>query len=239
MNKGTKDKNPVGYHFPSLRKDRMHVRNMINHVRTFIEENVPAGDTICVSCSAGIDSMCLADILYRVYRISERNPVCVLHVNHGLRPMENPIEHDLIASNCKEKGLDSHILDGKINKGVGLQDRARSVRYKAIFDFASKANVKDIFVAHNKNDVVEGMMIKLFQGRIDNSDGQFKVYGLKPNHNIGTFTIFRPLLSFTRKDVERYMKTMNLKWHEDSSNKTDDYLRNYIRHNVIPKTFLA
>lgn len=241
-----KDKRSVGYPNGVSRKDKMHVRNMVNHVRDFIESSsrIKAREGIIVSCSAGIDSTCLADILHRVWRISERNTPYIAYVNHGLRPKENNIEISMLKEFSRSRNMNIAILDGKVKKGSGLQNRAREKRYNALTHLCDISGIKHIFVAHNKNDVFEGMMIKLFQGRVDKAydNGQRVVWGLRPISNTECpehFNIFRPLLDFTRGDIEKYMKTMNVPWHEDSSNATDDYLRNFIRHNVIPHTFLG
>jgi len=244
-----KDKSPVGYPKEISAKDRHHVRRMINSVRKFVESDteecycIQPSESIAISCSAGIDSMCLADILYRVWRISKRNPVVVLHVNHGLRPKENPIEHALLQSFCSERNLSLMILDGRIEKGTALQERARNTRYNAIYSAAKKLTISNIFIAHNKNDSIESIIIRTFQGRVTSNAGDMCVFGIRsvsPTYYEGkSYVKLRPLLSFTRGDIERYMRAMNISWHEDSSNGTDDYLRNYIRHNVMPHTFLG
>jgi len=242
-----KDKQPIGYPKGISRKDKMHVRNMVNQVRDFTKDSHLStfwkGRTVVVSCSSGIDSTCLADIMYRVWRIAGNNPVHVVYVNHNLRPAENKVEIELLEKFSKERDLKFSVLDGKVSKGKNLQDRARQIRYEALSSFCQANGYNHVFIAHNKNDVYEGMMIKLFQGRVDKQNGVRIVYGLRPRHITSykgfTLYIYRPLLDLTREDVERYMRTMDIPWHEDSSNATDAYLRNYIRHHVIPHTFLG
>jgi tRNA(Ile)-lysidine synthase len=237
-----KDKLPIGYPSDILRADKYFVRNIVNNVRDFILE-VPAGQTLAISCSGGIDSICLADVLYRVYRISLQNPVVVLHVMHGLRPEENEKEKSLLMDFADNRNLPIYFLDGKVSKGNGLQERARKIRYNAIFQKCKELNISNLFVAHNKNDSIESMLIRLFQGRVSNNEKQLVVYGIEEKrshiHDNYNVDIFRPFLKFTRKDIERYASSMHLTWHEDSSNQTDNYLRNKIRHNIIPQTFLG
>jgi tRNA(Ile)-lysidine synthase len=204
---------------------------MINFVRDFCKENQVSKPII--ACSAGIDSTCLAHICLQIQVIEGDFYPVIAHVSHQLRPEENEQEIKFIKTFSN-----SYILDGKVLKDSGLQERARKIRHKLLSNLAKKIKADCVFTAHTETDDLETIIMRLFQGRISfqktNTSYQRVIYGVSPNSLIDQINFHKPFLCWSRQDVERYMKIFKLNWHEDSSNKSNIYMRNFIRNVIFP-----
>ena len=117
-----------------------------------------------------------------------------------------------------------------VPSGPSLQDRARYARYKALAELAPKFSV--VMTAHNLNDNAETKLYQFLKGQKANGIPSFR--RLDSTDVLSHVYLSRPLLQFSRKDIEVYARCFRLKWCEDSSNKTDHYARNKIRHHLIP-----
>lgn len=222
--------------------ERRHCRRMI----TSVARSFGVMDRIVVSCSAGIDSTVLVHAVGQALRINPRNKFdseiksTAVYLNHNLRPKEVKAEALHVEELATQYlSFTTPAVQLKVEKGPGLQERARNARYSAL-SLLGEQQLKEIegvarpmcaiATAHNANDNAE---TKLFQflktGRS---------VGIIPWRRIeqGSLDVYvvRPLLEFTREDIERYAYAFSLKWHEDSSNSTDQYTRNKIRHHLIP-----
>lgn len=185
---------------------------------------------IIIGCSGGIDSTVLVHAAKLALLVSpytkypEVNPnLHVVYVDHGLRPEENMKEKAHVRELAK-----GHVyaeLDGAIEYGSGIQERARAVRYGVLDNYANKFVRPIIYTAHTGSDQAETKLFQFITGR--------KVSGISFENG----RIVRPFLGrnvFFREDIEMYARVFGLKWQEDSSNDTDKYTRNKIRHHLIP-----
>ncbi len=180
---------------------------------------------ICVALSGGMDSVCLLHA-FSVIKNSVRFHLCAVHVNHNLRGVESKRDEEFCVSLCSNMGIPIKIfnidVEGLKKKGESIEEAARRLRY----DSFEKIDCDFIATAHNADDSLETFLINFIRGT-----------GLKGLCGIpkirGRF--IRPLLAFSKNDILRYIKENNLDYVTDSSNFEDDYLRNKIRHKIIPE----
>ncbi len=180
---------------------------------------------VLVAVSGGRDSMVLADLLYK----SGIN-IGVAHCNFGLRGEESDGDEALVKAWCEGNRVAFHKIKFDTKKEsaerkTGTQETARDLRYEWFEQIRNEFKYAKIATAHHANDNVETLLINLFKGT-----GISGLHGILPNNG----AIIRPLLFATREDMTRYAVENSLVWREDASNNTDDYLRNDVRHNLVP-----
>lgn len=177
--------------------------------------------TYLVAFSGGYDSMCLLDSLKRN---RPKNKIVAIHINHNWRGEESDCEENNCRIFCKKIGVEFYCekLDNKIPH---TETAAREARYKFFENCAKKFNTEIVFTAHNKNDNAETLIY-----RICNGTGITGLQGISENRDI----YYRPLLSVSREDIEKYCQDNALKPNSDSSNFDTKYKRNFIRAKVLP-----
>lgn len=200
-----------------------------------IKENqmIDPGDKIIVGFSGGADSVTLLAFLWEVRKeLSVQVTAC--HVNHSLRGEESDRDELFCRNFCSHRGIpfQAHKIDaatGAKQEGLSVELYARQERYR-VFDEAAeqldnKTPVK-IATAHTLSDKAETIIFHMARGT-----------GLKGLEGIPAVrgNIIRPLIDCTRKEVEDYCYTHSLIFMTDSSNLTDEYTRNRIRHRIVPE----
>jgi tRNA(Ile)-lysidine synthase len=183
-------------------------------------------DQVAVAVSGGVDSIAL---LHLITNWAQKNnpPLPVsLTVNHNLRP-ESEEEAGFVANYVKEFGVkQSFILkwDKQDIKG-NIQSQARKARYKLLTEWCRNNNIRYLFVAHHKDDQAETFLLRLERG--SGIDGLSSM-----NHKsfLNGVCILRPLLNFSRSNIEKYANFHQLKWVEDKSNKDLKYRRTLHRN---------
>lgn len=177
------------------------------------------GSTIVVAVSGGVDSMSLLHMLINTGNYK----LVVAHYDHGIRA-ESADDAAFVAAIAKDSGVSVEIGRGMLGVRAS-EEEARQFRYKFLEEVVRKHRAAKIVTAHHHDDEIETAIINILRGT-----GR---KGLTPmRHNK---TIWRPLLSTRRTDIEAYANHHNLKWREDTTNHEDRYLRNYIRRNIVPK----
>lgn len=200
---------------------------MLKHFQDFIcKENLFfKNGKVLAAVSGGIDSVVMLHLL-----IDCGYKTGIAHCNFGLRGKESDTDEKFVK-----------ILSGKYNvpfysvkfgtsghaadKGVSVQMAARGLRYEWLEKIRKQKGYSVIAVAHHSDDAIETFFINLVRGT-----GIAGLSGIKPK----TGNIVRPLLFASREDIEDYASKNKLKYREDSSNRTDKYLRNKIRHKLVP-----
>jgi len=234
--------------------DRRHCRRIIVAIRDELW-----CDHVIVACSGGIDSTVLVHALGQATRINPWPGGCIsainpdliklddnkikttaVYLNHHLRPNEVSEEVQHVEKITKEHlSYVTPSVNLDVKKGPSLQERARDARYEALEQLASKVPsdrsyyVINIFTAHNMNDVAETKLFQFIKGRKVNGIPKKRLLNKDASAARKIF-LMRPFLQFSREDIERYARCFNLTWCEDSSNKSDHYTRNKIRHHLIP-----
>ncbi|WP_282125314.1 tRNA lysidine(34) synthetase TilS [Marinifilum flexuosum] len=195
-------------------------------VRFVEEENLFYRDEkILVAVSGGIDSVVLLHLLLKM----EVN-CAIAHCNFHLRGDESDGDFEFVKNLAKQNNLPfySKDFDTKAyadNNKLSIEMAARELRYEWFNQILELENYQYIAIGHHADDVAETVLINLVRGT-----GIHGLTGIKPK--LGK--IIRPLLPFTRKELEEFAESEGLNYREDSTNRETDFVRNKIRHQVIP-----
>jgi tRNA(Ile)-lysidine synthase len=192
-----------------------------------ISENFPflQNSKFYIAVSGGIDSMVLVH-LFQHFRLE----FGLLHCNFKLRGEESDADMRFIHDYAEANNLQLKIgffETAKIAKELKLsvQVAARELRYQWFYEQMAENDVDFVATAHHLDDSLETVLINLSRGT-----GLDGLTGIPDRID----KIFRPLLPFSREEIENYATRNNIKWREDSSNASDKYLRNKIRHSIVP-----
>ena len=184
-------------------------------------------DKVIVGFSGGADSVCLLHLLHR-FQNEFSYALTAVHVNHGIRGDEAKRDADFAESFCEENGIPFELIEiecvklAEENK-ISLEEAGRSARYKAFNGLCTDKS--KIATAHNQNDNAETLIFNLSRG--SSLKGACGIPYVRSN-------IVRPILNCSRVEIEGYCKENNLSFVTDSTNLSDDYSRNKIRHNIMP-----
>ena len=195
---------------------------MLNKLLKFIRQQdmVQPGETVICAVSGGADSVAL---LFAFYLLKEKLDIHLeaAHFNHGLRGEESDRDEAFVRTFCDRYDIPLHVESGIVMPGKkGLEAAARDARYAFLRSLPGK-----IATAHTADDNAETVLMHLIRGA-----GLKGLGGITPIHG----NVIRPMLTVTRQDVERFLEEWCLSHIEDSSNQTDTFLRNRIRHHVMP-----
>lgn len=172
-----------------------------------------------VAVSGGVDSVVLLDMLRQLPDIK----LVVAHFDHGIR--EDSSEDRRFVQRLAEKHkLPFVFAEGKLGVGAN-EDRARQARYEFLYQVQRAAGARAIVLAHHQDDAIETAIINLLRGT-----GRRGISSLRDRDGIA-----RPLLHVTKRQLQAYALANKLEWHEDSTNQDIAYLRNYVRHKVLPR----
>lgn len=186
------------------------------------------GDCVVAAVSGGADSIALLHFLAQ-YQRELMLKVIACHVNHHLRGEESDRDQSFVEKMCLEWKIPCEVFHVDVRKEAqkrkqGLEECARDLRYDIFFQMASKYGAK-VATAHTLSDSLETVLFHLARGT--------SLCGLCGIPPIRGFVI-RPLIRCSREEVEDYCAEHDLPFVTDSSNLSNDYTRNKIRHEVIP-----
>ena len=197
--------------------------NLKNHIVSkfpFLENK-----KLFLAVSGGLDSMVLLHLFQQLpYEIA------VLHCNFQLRGMESFGDQDFIQKYCDQNNIpffttqfdtDAFAKDYKLSTQVA----ARELRYNWFYELLETHQFNYVLTAHHADDNLETFIINLSRGT-----GLEGLIGIPEEND----KIIRPLLPFSRDEILKYAKENNIEWREDSSNASNKYLRNKIRHDLVP-----
>jgi len=198
---------------------------MKNKIKKYILDNdlLNKNEYVVVAVSGGADSIFLLHILNDLgYK------TILAHVNHHKR-VESLNEAIQLEKLANDLNIPFELLNYYDNNKANFHDQAHIARYKFFKEIADKYNTKYIATAHHLDDQAETILIKLLNG-----SNLFGYGGISNKLIDDNYNIVRPLLCVTKDDIYKYLHKYNLMYFEDSSNQENDYLRNRIRHNIIP-----
>ena len=189
----------------------------------FINLNFQADDKLLVAVSGGVDSMVLCDLL-----LQAKLNFSVAHCNFQLRGKESDEDEKFVQQYCYENQIPLYTKKFEVEKfkktgNFSTQMAARELRYKWFGELISEQNLDYLLTAHHLNDSLETFLINLSRGS-----------GLSGLTEMNSEKIRRPLLSYSKAEIVSFAENQNLKWREDSSNQSSDYVRNKIRHKIFP-----
>lgn len=195
-------------------------QNHINSNFSFLKDK-----KLLVATSGGMDSMVLVHLFQKL-----KLNFAIAHCNFQLRGTESDGDENFVVAYAKQNDITCFVTKfdtenySKSHK-LSTQDAARNLRYNWFNEILEQEKFDYIVTAHHADDVAETFLINLSRGT-----GLDGLTGI-PSQN---GNIVRPMLPFSRAEIEIYVSENQLQWREDSSNASDKYVRNKIRHHIIP-----
>ncbi len=190
------------------------------------------GGELFVGFSGGADSTA-ALLITHDFQAEFGYRLIAVHFNHHLRGSESDAEAAAAARFAAELGVDFMIcdLDMATAAGSGVEDTARRLRLEQWRRLTAGKERAAVVLGHHAGDAAENLLIRVFRG--SNSSA---LAGMRSCSRVGGVTILRPLLNFSRCEIEAWLVSRGVQaWQHDSSNHSVDYLRNYLRNEVIPE----
>ena len=203
---------------------------MEEKVCKFIQEYhmVEKGDRIAAGISGGGDSMALLFLLSKL-REKVDFELCAVHVNHGIRGAEAKLDEELVREYCQEKGIFCRIFTYPVPEIArqnrwSLEEAGREMRRAAYGRTLEEWGGNKIALAHHQNDQAETMIHHLARGC-----GLRGIRGMLPIQG----KVIRPFLCIDRREIDYYLKENGIPYRTDSTNLSDQYVRNKIRRHVV------
>lgn len=199
----------------------LKLKKHINDNFSFLTEK-----KLLIAISGGIDSVVLTHLLHKLnYNIT------LAHCNFKLRETESDLDEEFVKKLGNKLTIKTfttffNTKEYAQKNKVSIQIAARELRYNWFTALVNQYNFDYILTAHHADDNIETFLINLIRGT-----GLKGLTGI-PKHNKN---IIRPLLIFSREQINEYAKNNNIKWREDASNQETKYIRNKLRNEVVPK----
>ncbi len=206
--------------------------NLVDSVKETIKKfnMISQGEHILIGLSGGADSICLLKVLSLLKDDLEIS-LSAVYIDHNLRPNETPFEIDFCKKICNLfnipmtiKSID--VISYANNNKISKQEAARELRYATFYESAYQLKADKIALGHNADDQAETVLIRLIRG-----SGPLGLSAIPPVRH----KIIRPLIEIERSEIEAFLDSHNIGFIIDSSNLTDRYLRNKIRHLIMPE----
>ena len=188
------------------------------------------GDSILLGISGGADSICLAR-----YFLAKREMMSLklyaVHINHMLRGEEARRDEEFVRSFCKQFALPldveyRNIKEESRQKKCSEEEAGRIARYECFEKYAEKYHCEKIAVAHHQNDAAETILFRMIRGT-----GAQGMAGILPVNG----RIIRPFLCLSRNEIISVLQNIGQDYVDDSTNTSEEYSRNYIRHRILPE----
>jgi tRNA(Ile)-lysidine synthase len=186
------------------------------------------GETVLVAVSGGSDSVALLYLL-RALVPTWHLGLHVLHVDHGLRS-ESARDAEFVRRLSARLGVPAEVAEIRVDRAGSREAAARDARYRALQEHAERVGADRIAVAHTADDQAETVLMRLLQGA-----GLRGLAGIPPTRG----RIIRPLLTQRRRALRALLVSAGIEWLEDPSNDDRAFLRNRIRHEILPALAVA
>lgn len=198
---------------------------------------VPEKETALLAVSGGIDSICLASLFLN----SAGRRFAVAHCNFHLRGEDSDSDEALVAAWCGRNGVRYHKADFDTEQyasshNISIEMAARELRYDWFASLCKDNGYYGVAVAHNANDNAETLILNLLRGTGLRGITGMQVETVVPvtRDELSGVRLLRPMLSFSREQIEEYVAANSLEYHDDRTNAETVYKRNRIRHLVFP-----
>ena len=187
-----------------------------------------------VGFSGGADSTALLLSLKSVF--PESQPLCAVHVEHGLRGALSRKDAEHAERVCRRYDIDFRCERVRVSQIAqwGLEGAARESRRSAFLSVAGDMGADTLALAHNKDDQAETVLMRLFEGA-----GVKGISGIKwrtplSSKRVDGLQVIRPLLDTSRAEILEYLEVLGISWVEDETNEDESRLRNRIRKKIMP-----
>jgi tRNA(Ile)-lysidine synthase len=194
---------------------------MLKNVQAALATMLTPGESLLAGVSGGPDSVALLDALVA---LGYRPHVC--HLNHQWRGKQSDADAEFVGKLAGKYGLPVTIGSRRVPHN---EDAARQARLKFFERVARKTGIHTVALAHTADDQVETFLMRLIRGA-----GATGLAGMAPDRKIGALRVVRPLLDVSRQEVLKYLSAHRLKYREDASNRDRRFLRNRVRHELLP-----
>jgi tRNA(Ile)-lysidine synthase len=207
--------------------DLFDMKNLVKTIQDFAfqKDLWEKGSKIVLGVSGGPDSVCLLDIFAKLAP-KHGFQLHIAHVNYGLRGKDSK-KDELFVRNLGEKyGIEASVLKSQKSLYKGnLEESLRQIRYDFFEKTRAKLDFDLIAVAHNRDDQAETVLMRVIRG-----SGLQGLAAMRAKNG----NIIRPLLQISRMDILVYAKQNKLDYRVDKSNADTKFMRNKIRHKLIP-----
>ncbi len=188
---------------------------------------LPEGSVVTVALSGGADSVALLHLLSRLP--ARRFQLEAAHINHNLRGEEALRDQHFCEALCAEWKIPLQVFSGDAaalaaERGMSLEEGARALRYGFLAPLADGER-RFVATAHHREDQLETFFINLYRG-----SGSGGLSGMKPRRG----GYLHPMLAIEKREILQYAAEQGLSFMEDATNRDTAYLRNFLRHQVIP-----
>jgi len=208
---------------------------MIKAIAKYIEEQrlFAGGERVLIGASGGADSTAL---VYALHFLRERMGISIAlaHLHHGIRGAE--ADEDLRAVESLAARLDLPLFSERCDvpglaaaSGMSIEMGARAARLDFFRKMAAGNACDLVALAHNRDDQAETVLLRLLRGA-----GRTGLSGIAPVQSLEDLQIIHPMLGISHRQAVDFLRVHGLAWREDASNSSRDYLRNRIRHSLLP-----
>lgn len=199
--------------------------------------DVPESGGFLLAVSGGMDSMCMADLFYQTFGAGS---VAMAHCNFNLRGEESDGDEAMVKTWAQERNIRLHTVsfdteEYASSNSLSIEMAARELRYSWFAELCGEYGYQAVAVAHHAEDNAETLLLNLVRGTGLKGIAGMKTLSPMPcSGGKKAVALIRPLLSFTRKQIEGYVLQGKVPYRTDSTNASVEYRRNRIRHEVFP-----
>ncbi len=193
---------------------------------------VPEGKRVLLAVSGGVDSMCLLQLCIDA---GLKDRITAVHCNFHLRGSESDGDWAFVRSFCEREGVQLRHRDFdtpgfSASRHISIEMAARELRYSYFAELCREEGFWATAVAHNANDNAETLILNLLRGT-----GLKGICGMADQTEVLGGKVIRPLLGFSRAQIEEYARGEGIVWREDSTNSDCSYSRNRVRGRIFPE----
>ena len=187
----------------------------------------PLPERLLIGLSGGADSVALTELLVCL-RAQGRVRLWAVHVNHGLRGTQSDEDERFVRDLCQREGIPLTVCRACPPEHPG-EDWARQARYGFFREELRRCGAQAVALAHHRDDQAETLLLHLLRGA-----GLTGLSAMVPEGESLGVRVVRPLLGFSRQELREALTAAGIPWREDGSNADTRYLRNAVRHELLP-----
>jgi tRNA(Ile)-lysidine synthase len=204
------------------------LNQVLERITPALDELIPSG-RVLAAVSGGADSLALLQVL----RCSGRQ-VLVGHVNHQMRDAESDADEEFVRALCDELKIPFEARCVQVLGDSNIEAQARALRYAALHEIAARHGCRFVATGHTAGDVLETVLLHWLRGATVTG-----MRGIEPSRGAQVLAgspqvLVRPLLDVSRRECEAICREAGWAWREDGSNASSQYLRNRVRHELVP-----